>query len=198
MIYVEFIERDRFMPIEIFRHLSDQSAWTDPNDSLIGSFGRTMRIGPMPSYLAFWKCKGMERMDEWESHFRSPEAHNDKGELATHRAMHLQYAGCYDEIFSINGIDRNQLFLIEYLQAPLGANNDEIAQKIKMRASNRSSELCFLLRRIGKLGPDPGALAVWCFADYLELERFERQREDTDDPTVVSVGVYRWFGNEIL
>ena len=34
MIYIEFIERDRFMPIEIFRALGDQSAWTDPDDAL--------------------------------------------------------------------------------------------------------------------------------------------------------------------
>ena len=65
MIYVEYIERDRFLPLEIFRQLGDQSAWVDPDDTLVGSFGRTMRLGPMPSYLAFWKCKGMKRMDEW-------------------------------------------------------------------------------------------------------------------------------------
>jgi hypothetical protein len=63
MIYVEYIERDRFLPLEIFRQLGDQSAWVDPDDTLVGSFGRTMRLGPMPSYLAFWKCKGMKRMD---------------------------------------------------------------------------------------------------------------------------------------
>ena len=98
MIYVEYIERDRFMPLEIFRQLGDQSSWTAAEDALVGSFGRTMRLGPMPSYLAFWQCKGMARMDEWEAHFNSPEAQFDHAEKATHRAIHLQHGGCYDEL----------------------------------------------------------------------------------------------------
>ena len=105
MIYVEYIERDRFLPLEIFRQLGDQSAWVDPDDTLVGSFGRTMRLGPMPSYLAFWKCKGMKRMDEWEAHFNSPEAQFDVAERATHRAIHLQYGGCYDELITGPAVD---------------------------------------------------------------------------------------------
>jgi hypothetical protein len=55
-----------------------------------------------------------------------------------------------------------------------------------------------VLRRIGRLGPDPGCLAVWSFADYAAMEAFERRRHDDDPLCPTAVGVYRWFGKEIL
>jgi hypothetical protein len=53
VIYVEFIQRDRHMPIEIFRALGDQASWTDPIDALVLNVGRTLRLGPHPAYMAF-------------------------------------------------------------------------------------------------------------------------------------------------
>jgi len=199
MIYVEYIERDRFLPLEIFRQLGDQSAWVDPHDTLVGSFGRTMRIGPMPSYLAFWKCKGMARMDEWEAHFNSPEAQFDVAERATHRAIHLQYGGCYDEVITGPAVDRAKLFCIEYFPAHSATPPAEVLRRHKARAETETeATLNFVLRRIGRLGPDPGGLAVWSFADYAALEGFERRRDDDDPLRPTSVGIYRWFGKEIL
>ncbi|HZT17809.1 MAG TPA: hypothetical protein VFA23_00325 [Dongiaceae bacterium] len=199
MIYVEFIERDRFMPIEIFRRLGDQSSWTAAEDQLVGSFGRTMRLGPIPGYLAFWRCKGMARMDEWEAHFRTPEAQRDIAEQATHRAIHLQHAGCYDELAGETAVDRGMLFCIEYFAAPSRTSDEEVLRHYRARAARQpAARLSFLLRRIGRLGPDPGALAVWSLADYVALEAFERAREDDDPLRPAAVGVYRWFGREIL
>jgi hypothetical protein len=198
MIYVEFIERDRFMPVEIFRLLADQSAWTDPADALVGSFGRTMRIGPMPSYLAFWKCKGMARMDEWEDHFRSPEAQFDVAERATHRAIHLQYGGCYDELVGNAAIGRDGLFCIEYFPTPSRVPSTDLTRHFQSRAAALRGRLDFLLRRIGRLGPEPGGIAVWTFPDYSALEAFERARDDDDPFRATEVGLYRWFGKEIL
>ena len=43
MIYIEFIDRDRHTPMEIFRFYANQAAWTDPADGLVGMFPRTMR-----------------------------------------------------------------------------------------------------------------------------------------------------------
>jgi hypothetical protein len=198
LIYIEYVERDRFMPIEIFRYLGNQSAWTDPDDSLVGSFGRTMRIGPMPSYLAFWKCSGMERMDEWEAYFRSEKGKNDAHELATHRAIHLQKAGCYDEIFEGPKVDRSGLHLIEYFAAGT-AEPAALTKHFQDRTKKaRGATLNFVLRRIGLLGPAPGALAVWTFADYVALEPFVRSTEQIGAYAPTEVGVYRWFGQEIL
>jgi hypothetical protein len=199
MIYAEFIERDRFMPIEIFRRLGDQSSWTDSEDELAGSFGRTMRLGPMPGYLAFWRCKGMARMDEWEAHFHSPAAHADVAENATHRAIHLQHGGCYDELLAGPPVDRSALFCIEYFAAPSSLADAEILSRYKSRAmAQPQASLDFLLRRIGRLGPGPGCIAVWSFDDYVALEPFERARDDADPLRPAEVGVYRWFGKEIL
>ncbi len=199
MIYAEYIERDRFMPLEIFRHLGDQSAWTDPLDTLVGSFGRTMRLGPMPSYLAFWKCKGMDRMDEWEAHFNSPAAQHDTAERATHRAIHLQYGGCYDELVGTTSIDRNALYCIEYFAAHSRTADAEIERHFRARAGSQdAARLDFLLRRIGRLAPDPGCLAVWTLSSYRALEPFERSRDDDDPFRPTTTGVYRWFGREVL
>jgi len=55
-----------------------------------------------------------------------------------------------------------------------------------------------VLRRIGRLGPDPGAMAVWSLADYVALEPFTRIDLDEDPFRPADVGVYRWFGKEIL
>jgi hypothetical protein len=199
LIYVEYIERDRFLPLEIFRQLGDQSSWTAAEDKLVGSFGRTMRLGPMPSYLAFWQCKGMARMDEWEAHFNTPEAQFDRAEKATLRAIHLQYGGCYDELATGPAVDRNKLFCVEYFPAPSQTTNDGILMRYKGRAATQSNAvLNFLLRRIGRLGPGPGGLAVWSFADYEALEPFERARDDDDPLRPTDVGIYRWFGSEIL
>jgi hypothetical protein len=182
---------------EIFRRLGDQSSWTAAEDEVVGSFGRTMRLGPMPSYLAFWRCKGMARMDEWEAHFHSPEAHRDIAENATQRAIHLQYGGCYDELLPGAAPDHGALFCIEYFAAPSRMANAEILQRHQVRATSKA-HLCFLLRRIGRLGPGPGGIAVWSFPDYVALEPFERARDDAHPLHPTEVGVYRWFGREIL
>jgi hypothetical protein len=199
MIYVEYVERDRFMPLEIFRYLGDQSAWTDPHDKLVGSFGRTMRLGPLPSYLAFWQCRGMARLDEWEAHFRSEAGLRDRHENATHRAIHLQRAGCYDEIVEGPAVDRDGLHYIEYFAAATRVTDGALATHFKARAQRHSqATLNFVLRRIGRLGPEPGNLAVWTCADYAALEPFARAPLDDDPFRPVEVGVYRWFGKEIL
>lgn len=199
MIYAEYIERDRYMPFEIFRHLGDQSSWVDPHDKLVGSFGRTMRLGRMPGYVAFWQCKGMARLDEWEAHFNSDAGMRDHHERATHKAIHLQYAGCYDEVVQGPAANRDGLHCIEYFAAAAKLADRVIADHFKARAARQpQATLNFVLRRIGMLGPEPGNLAVWTFNDYVALEPFARAISDDDPFRPTDVGVYRWFGKEIL
>ena len=152
----------------------------------------------MPSYLAFWKCKGMDRMDEWEAHFNSPAAQSDSAERATHRAIHLQYGGCYDELIGTESIDRGALYCIEYFAAHSGTASAEIERHFRARAERQYARLDFLLRRIGRLGPDPGCIALWTLPDYATLEPFERSRDDDDPFRPTVTGIYRWFGREVL
>ncbi len=199
MIYAEYIERDRFMPMEIFRRFADQSSWTDPDDGMVGNFGRTMRMGPTPAYMCFWQCKGLERMDEWETHFRTPEAAMDAAEQATFRAIHLARGGCYDELVQGPAVDRDGLICIEYFAAPESAPGEEVAAHFEGRAARHpEAALNFVLRRIGRLGPNPGCLAVWTFADYAAMEPFQRASLDDDPYRPEETGIYRWMGKDIL
>lgn len=199
MIYIEYVERDRFMPMEIFRTFADHSAWTAPEDGLVGNFGRTMRIGPTPAYLALWQCKGIERMDEWEAYFRSPEAALDRPEQATFRAIHLARGGCYDEVVEGPPVDRDGLICIEYFAAPESTPDEEVAAHFTTRAmAHAGADLNFVLRRIGRLGPNPGCLAIWTFADYVAMEPFQRTSLGDDPYRPDETGVYRWMGRDIL
>ena len=67
------------------------------------------------------------------------------------------------------------------------------------RAENHAeAELNHVLRRIGRLGPDPGCLAVWTFADYVSMEPFQRTNLDGDSLCPSETGIYPWIGRDIL
>lgn len=198
MIYVEFIKRDRHMPIEIFRALGDQASWTDPDDALVLNVGRTLRLGPHPAYMAFWKCKGMARLDEWEAHFRSDAGLSDAYEMATHRAIHLIDAGCFDEIVEGPRADGG-LQYVEFLDAPSATSNEAMADHFSQRARRHApAVLNHVVRRIGLLGGPLGDMAVWTVADYAALEPLAREAHPGGPFKPRRAGVYRAFGREIL
>src|SRR5689334_2525060 len=99
MIYLEYIDRDRFVPIEVFRFLADQGAsWAEGHiDQMVLQLGRTMRVGPTPSWLAFWRIPTADRLDAWEAYFSSDASRTDRRGNAVHRSIHIQRAGLYDE-----------------------------------------------------------------------------------------------------
>jgi hypothetical protein len=198
MIYIEYIDRDRTLPIEIFRVFADQASWTDSEDELVGLFGRTMRMAAYPAYMAFWKCKGMARMDEWEAYFRSDDFHGHLSEQATHRAIHIARGGCYDVLVEAGRVDREALFCVESFSAGTAVTDRALVDHFHARESATGARLDFLLRRIGRLGPDPGCLAVWSFADYVALEPFQRAVADDDLFGATDTGIYRWLGKDIL
>ncbi len=199
MIYVEYFQRDRFMPIEIFRMLGDQASWTDVDDKLVLNVGRTMRLGPHPSYLAFWRCKGMARLDEWEAHFNSEAGRRDVYEQATLLAINLSDAGCFDEV--VAGPEAaGGLQYIEFFDAPRDAANEDLARHFRERAkAYPAAALNHVVRRIGLLGPAAlGDMAVWTFEDYVALEAIARETHTTGPMRPRAAGVYRSFGKEIL
>jgi len=201
MIYVEYVQRDRHMPIEIFRAFGDQAAWDDPNDRLVLNIGRTLRLGPHPAYMAFWKCAHvMRRLDEWEEHFRSDHALKDAGENATHKTIWLSDAGCFDEVVEGPMADAKGLQYVEFFQAPAEVANEAVAAHFKARAGKHpKGVLNHVVRRIGLLAPSAmGDMAVWTFPDYVALEAILREEHAEGPLTPTMAGAYRRFGREIL
>ena len=98
MIYAEFIDRDRQMPVEIFRHQSLQDNWNQGEDVKTINIGRHKGIGPRPAYLCCWRIAGLARMDAWEGLFKSPAGRRDTAEHATALALDFRCCGLYDEL----------------------------------------------------------------------------------------------------
>ena len=200
MIFIEYVQWDRWIHHEIFSVLGDQAWWadTDPesDDDLVGQLARTLRLGPHPSYMAIWRCRGFGKLDEWEKYFRSDEAKKDIRAVASHKAIYLSDAACYDELITGPEIGEG-LHYIEYF------NTDSPPESLHDEFSNRAAQfedgsLNLLLRRIGVLGPDPGGMAIWTFPDYQSLEKIARDEEGQQEFGITDAGVYRNWGEEIL
>lgn len=199
MIYVEFFQRDRHLPLEIFRMLGDQASWVDPDDKLVLNVARTMRIGPHPGYLAFWRCPSIKRLDEWEAHFNSAAALADVYERASLLAINLSDAGCYDELVA-GPPAAGGLHYIEFFDAGREPDSAVIARHFESRArAYPDAQLNHVVRRIGLLGPKAlGDMAVWTFRDYVALEAIARENQVSGPCRPHAAGVYRAFGKEIL
>ncbi|HEY8017683.1 MAG TPA: hypothetical protein VIE35_17700 [Dongiaceae bacterium] len=198
MIYLEFIERDRAMPIEIFRQLGNQaSAWAEgAQDRMILQLGRTLRLGPAPSYLCLWEIPDLSRLDSWEEYFHSPAARMNNRSLAMHRAIHIQRAGLYD-ILSRGDPLEAPLHIVEYID-PQGESDDAIRAALTDRARRHAPlRQTLLLRRIGRAGPDPALLCLWAAPDYVSSEPLLRD-DALPGMRLMDIGVYRSFGDEIL
>jgi hypothetical protein len=198
MLYVEFIERDRQMPIEVFRALGVQSAWEDPNDELLGQIGRTMRLGPHPAYMAFCRFDGFKRLDEWEAHFRSEKHARDKRMHAKHYAIHHFRAGCFDEVLPARRLSGG-LYYAEFFSMTASVSQADLAAYFARRqAFHPAGDLAMVLRRIGLLAPDPGGMAIWSVKNYVAIETIARDVGGTPDIRPAMAGVYRDFTAEIL
>lgn len=198
MIYAEFIERDRSMPIEIFRRLGNQgSDWAEgAEDRVVLQLGRTLRLGPAPSYLCLWEVPSLARLDSWEDYFHSPAAARNGRSLAMHRAIHIQRAGLYDILDRAESLDA-PLYLIEYID-PRERDDDSIRAAVANRTRRHDAlRHILLLRRVGKAGPDPALLSIWATSGYAALEPILRDRP-MEGLQLVDIGVYRSFGEEVL
>ncbi len=198
MIYVEYIRRDRHIPIELFRAFGDQASWTEAGDELVLNIGRTLRLGPHPPYMAFWRCKGMARLDEWEAHFNSEAGLADTYEQATHKAIYLSDAGCFDEVIAGPRAEGG-LHYVEFFDAPVASESGAMAEHFEARAKRHpTTQLNHVVRRIGRLGAPLGDMAVWTVADYVALEPLAREDHAPGPFRPHAAGVYRPFGAEIL
>jgi hypothetical protein len=198
MIFAEYIEHDRTMPIQIFEYLARQSGWTSDVDQKLANLGRAERIGPEPSVICLWRHAGMARMDEWEASFRTAEARRNPASQSTRLAMHFRFCGLYDEI--IGGPPLGQgLHYVEFFPAGEDISDDQIHQNFLGRAKRYpDGRLNFVLRRVGLLGPEPGALAIWTFAGYAAAESVIRERHGENPLRPVSAGLYFNFENALI
>lgn len=192
MIYAEFITRDRNLPLEMFRHFGRQD-WQSDKDTLVANLGRTMKIGPEPQALCWWKIAGMVRMDEWEAHFKTAEGRLYMAESPVARALNFYRCGLYDIVSGGDPVGPG-LHVVEFFD-PEGRTAEQLRESFGARLDRRGA-LAAILTRIGLLGPDPGGMALWTFPDYVSAEPFLRA---ASGPTcrVHAVGLYRNIGDEI-
>ena len=198
MIYLEFIERDRWVPIEIFRYIGNQqSNWSEGSiDRMLLQLGRTMRLGPRPSYLCLWDIPDIGRLDAWEEYFHSPAAARNPRSLAMHRSINIDRAGLY-EVLDEGASVEAALYIVDYCDPRL-ATDAEIRQGFADRAARHPEIVRIrLLRRLGQLGPDPAVMAIWGAPSYAVAEPLLRDTS-LGAVTLVDSGIYRTFGEEIL
>ena len=198
MIYAEYIEHDRTLPISIFEYIGRQEGWSGNGDVKLGNLGRAERIGPEPSVICLWRHAGMKRMDEWEASFRTDEARRDPGFAATRLAIHFVRSGLYDEIIGGRALESG-LHYVEFFAADEEYENERIRAHFESRAANYpDGRLDFVLRRVGLLAPDPGCLAVWTFPGYAEVEPLARERHAGSPLRPTAAGLYYDFEDAII
>ncbi|MFO0991235.1 MAG: hypothetical protein U1E67_04800 [Hyphomicrobiales bacterium] len=188
MFYVEFIHWDRSVPIEIFRFLGQQSSgWKENSpDRIVLQLGRTLRFGPQPGYLAIWEIPNIGRLDEWETYFHSADSMINRRSQAMHRAITIERAGLFNALI-IGDLKSYPLYYLEFYKpfAPSRA------------ADFPRNALVYLLNRVGFLGPDFEAIAIWGCHTYADVEALTCRRSP-GVPDAADAGVYRKFGEEVI
>lgn len=198
MIYAEFIDWDRKVPLALFRHLSRQDNWTQGEDVRTVNIGRHKGIGPRPAYLCCWRISGFERLDAWERHFKSPEGRRDISEYATFLALDFRCCGLYEELIAGDLPDGN-LHYMEQFDAGQEATDEDVADHFRDRARRtRGATLAILMRRIGLLGPEGSDLAIWTTADFASSAALVRGRQPAGPFRPLTAGLYRNVGHELM
>lgn len=172
-----------------------EGAWSE--DQLILSAGRTWRLGPEPEYLTIWHTPnaGLERIDEWDKVFRSGAA--DGVEKPFSELVRIERAGCYEALLEPKR-QSGGIYYAEFFE-PVGSAERIRTLYSQRAAAHPSLTLALCSVRIGKLGPDPGGLAVWTLPSYGALAAIARDLDGSVDPVrLATAGVYNDVGKEIL
>jgi hypothetical protein len=190
VIYAEYIEHDRVLPIQIFEHLGRQTGWDSQVDEKVANLARAERIAPQPSVICLWRNSGMARMDEWEPALRSEAALRDPAAQALRLSVHFTRSGLYDEIIGGPPLGKG-LHFIEFFSAGEEVSDAEVREHFLNRARHYpDGHLDFVLRRVVLLGPEPGALAIWTFANYAAVEPIARERHNGKALRPTAAGLY--------
>ncbi len=194
MILAEYIARDRNVPWELFRHHGRQD-WVSDEDVMVANLGRTMKIGPQPHYMCWWRIKSIARMDEWEAYFRTDEGKRYGATSPVPRALDFYQAGLYDEIVG-DGKAPDGLHLAEFFAADPDATTAALRDYFQRR-SGAGGKLTYVINRLGLMAPDPGGIALWTFPSYAEAEGFMRAKAPDGPVKISAAGLYRNFGDDI-
>jgi hypothetical protein len=201
MIYIEYISRRPGVELGKFHEAmaKGQDGWDAGygEDQLVLNMARTWRMGPEPEYLGVWHSPGygFDRIDDWDRIFRSGEA--DQYEEPFRQVARIDMAGCYDPLREPVRA-RNASYYAEFFQAnePVAAVRDFYEQRARR---HQRFTLNLLAHRIGRLGPEPGGLAVWSLPNFAALQEIAQELDRVKEPVeLVAAGTYVDVGKEIL
>jgi hypothetical protein len=198
IFYVEYISRLPGVALAEFHQtfLRVQAGWESgySEDQLIVNAARTWRLGPEPEYFTVWYLPNtsFDRIDEWERIFRARGYESQLRQVAR-----MDVAGCYDVLRPPVRVSGG-VYYVELFR--LAGTNEAIQQFYDDRGQkHRQFELALLMRRIGRMGPEPGGLAMWTLPAYAALEEIASDLDGVTEPVAAGkAGVYVDVGREIL
>jgi hypothetical protein len=203
LVYIEYISRRPQVGLEEFHRVIKlgQTGWAGgyEDDVMVMNVGRTWRLGPDPEYMCVWYSPafGLERLDDWERAFGSGEA--EAFEEPFRLAGRIDRAGCYEPLLE-PVVGSKGRYYAEHLDLAPGASHDDVRSAYAERRDRHPAlELNLLIDRIGALGPEPRALAVWGLPTWGHLEEIARELDDADGPVrLVTASLFADFGDEQL
>lgn len=202
LVYIEHISRRPGVSLQAFRHVIGllQTGWERhhaSDDVLLLNIARTWRVGPEPDYLTAWlSASGLGRLDEWERLYEQGEEApwNEPFRLAGS----MDAAGCYEPLVEPR-VGTTGRYYAEFFDLAEGASRDDVTAFFLERCRRHPElELTLLADRIGTLGPDPRAVAVWGCPSWAALGELVREPDAGGVPVrSVRGGLYADLGKEI-
>jgi hypothetical protein len=206
VIYVEYFSRLPGVDLAEFHRAvaQGQEGWGSSyqEDRLVWHGGRTWRLGPEPEYVAVWDSPGFgfDRIDAWDRIFRGGGA--ERHERVFRRVARIEAAGCYrplrEPVGPVGPDQPARSYYAEFFRAT--GDLDAVAARYDERARRHERlTLHLLVHRIGRLGPEPGGLAVWTLPDFAALSGIAAELDGVSEPLqLVAAGTYADVGEEIL
>jgi hypothetical protein len=201
MIYIEYMSRRPGVELSKFHEfmLKGLEGWDAgyQEDELVLGMSRTWRLGPEPEHIAVWDSPqaGFKRIDEWERIFRSGAA--DHLEEPLQRVARIDAAGCYEALLGPVRA-RKGTYYAEFFRAEGESSAIQAFYKARRRQHQKFT-LNLLVHRIGRLGPDPGGLAVWSLPNFAALSEIAAELDRVHEPIrLEAAGAYADVGQEII
>jgi hypothetical protein len=201
VIYIEYYSRRPGVSLQAFHAAVrlGMEGWSGDyaEDRLLLNVGRTWRLGPEPEYFAVWHSPGagFERLDAWDRIFQSGEP--DRYELVFQQAARIDVGGCYEPLVEPLPA-RGGPYYVEFFRACEDLTAVRAFFEMRVRRHGALT-LNLLLYRIGRLGPEPGGLAVWTLPRFAALAEIVGDGSDRAGPIeLVAAGTYADVGKEVL
>jgi hypothetical protein len=146
----------------------------------------------------WWTARqGLDRIDDWERAFSSSEA--EAFEEPFRLAARIDRAGCYEPLIE-PVVGTSERYYLEFIDFVDGATREDVGAAYRDRQDHHADlTLNLVADRIGRLGPDPRALALWSLPTWGALDGIARDLDDSDAPVrLVTAGGYSQMGRETL